>query len=471
MITVICISGSSGVGKTTLSRLVCSVLGEDRCICLSGDDLHKWERNSEEWNTITHLNPNANELKLGSQHMLSLLNGIPISRKLYNHDNGKFDSVKIIHPKEFIIYEGLHALYLKETRDISTINIFVDTDDDLKKYWKVKRDTINRGYTNAEVVEIMARRKKDEECYITPQKEYADIVVKFSKNLEKSNISLDYMSVTDRGEDILATVKDLYDSMNYFIEGCMKVSVDNSLTQERGGNISIKSKGGLIVKASGYKMSDVNFYHGFCVCDIMGSVPIFDSESDYRNYIISSKKFGKGNPSMEVGFHMNMADKVIIHTHPLHLNALLCSKEGNDIIRELFSDLSYEYIEYTIPGMNLCNRLANLNEKHIIFLENHGLIVGSETMNDGIVVTEEINNRCKKWLMTHAEFLINQETNDCPDMFLFPDAAVFPSEMHSVNNYIFELILRSDLTPRFLDENEIKYLNSMDSEKYRKNVT
>jgi uridine kinase len=48
---LISIAGSSGVGKTTISRIIQHVLGEENTICISGDDLHKWERNNSIWDT------------------------------------------------------------------------------------------------------------------------------------------------------------------------------------------------------------------------------------------------------------------------------------------------------------------------------------------------------------------------------------------------------------------------------------
>ena len=65
------VGGSSGVGKTTLTTFL-SFLFDDVCH-LSGDDLHKWERNDSNWKNITHLNPDANNLELGKQQIFNLL--------------------------------------------------------------------------------------------------------------------------------------------------------------------------------------------------------------------------------------------------------------------------------------------------------------------------------------------------------------------------------------------------------------
>jgi len=468
---LICISGSSGVGKTTLSKLFEYVIGSsNEVVVLSGDDHHKWERNDPQWNTITHLNPKANNLDVGHSHIASLMEGKSIQRQIYNHDTGKFNLQIVVEPKQYIIYEGLHSMYRDDVNAIADIRIFVDTNPELKVDWKVTRDVKKRGYTREQVIDTILLRKKDEEEFINPQHRNADIVVKFDKN-KNNAVSLEYINITGRGEDLMSQVKEFYDSMNDFVDICKWLSLDPSLTQGRGGNVSIKSRNGLIVKASGYNMADINLFHGFCVCNIPDSIPLFNSELEYMQYINSTKRIGKTNPSMETGFHMSMADRVIAHTHPIHLNAILCSREAVTIVEEIFQDLAWKFIEYTRPGMNLVNRLRENTTPECIFLENHGLIVRAGTIDSAMTLTSLINDRCKKWLSDHSESLVDSDQKITHyNMPLFPDAAVLSDEMSSTNEYILRLMTVAGLTPKFLDNREIDSLNSMDSEKYRKTL-
>jgi uridine kinase/ribulose-5-phosphate 4-epimerase/fuculose-1-phosphate aldolase len=463
------VSGSSGVGKTTLSKLIESVIGVDKVVCLSGDDLHKWERDNCAWNTKTHLNPESNVLHVGHEHIVSLMNGESVLRVQYNHDTGKFDPPVKIEPKQCVLYEGLHALYHKPTSDLADVKIFVDTDTELKTEWKIKRDTKKRGYTEDQVIDTMKRRIHDEELYITPQRKNADIIVKFTKD-RMGSVCLEYVNITDVGSELMSKVKDFYDSLNEFMGICKSLSLDPSLVQGRGGNVSIKSKSGLIIKASGSMMGDINLYHGFCVCHHSnGSVPSFDTDDEYNNYVTLSKKSGFGRPSMEMGFHDSIKERVIIHTHPIHLNVLLCSREGKPIINGLFKDLSYKFIEYQVPGRELMNRIGD--SKGILFLENHGLIVSAVNAKEALSITNEINNRCKMWLGNHYESFVDVSEDDTKiNLPLFPDAAVFPVEMSSTNNYILRLMTAACLTPKFLNRNQIRHLNNMTSEKHRKTL-
>jgi uridine kinase/ribulose-5-phosphate 4-epimerase/fuculose-1-phosphate aldolase len=463
---LICISGSSGVGKTTVSKLIQSILGTKECLCLSGDDLHRWERNDPMWKIKTHLDPQSNDLEMGYGHLLELSNGNSINRKIYNHDTGKFDSAAMISPRPWVVYEGLHALSHRPTADMATLKIFVDTDETLKTEWKIKRDTKKRGYTEKQVVEMMKRRKIDEDRFITVQKKEADIVIKFTRN-RNASISLDYVSVNGRGVELLETVKEFYDSMMDFMSICKWLSLDPALVQGRGGNVSVKSDSGLLIKASGAKMADVNLHHGFCVCNFNKSIPNeFQTEDEYTDWVRSSNKTGEYRPSMETGFHALLADRVVIHTHPIHLNAILCSKEGKSLIANLFSDMTYEYVEYVKPGSCLMSKIST--DKSVFFLENHGLIVTAKDAQEAFETTERINSRCKRWLSNHVESFVDTEENETGNSPLFPDAAVFPNEMQSINNYILGLMTGACLTPKFLNADEIESLNNMPSEKYRK---
>jgi rhamnose utilization protein RhaD (predicted bifunctional aldolase and dehydrogenase) len=171
-------------------------------------------------------------------------------------------------------------------------------------------------------------------------------------------------------------------------------------------------------------------------------------------------------PSMEMGFHASTSDRVVIHTHPIHLNAILCSMESRAIVRGLFPDLSYDFVEYTPPGMDLANRLKG--SKGIVFLENHGLIVSGDDVDASLKTTEEINRKCKMWLGSHGECFVDIDENKETTSPLFPDAAIFPEEMIQTNNYILRLMRDATLTPKFLREEDVRYLNQMSMEKYRK---
>ena len=363
---IIGVSGDSGVGKTTLSNLISYLFNENNVLLLSGDDLHKWERNNPNWKTLTHFNPETNNLDLGYNHLTSLKNNHPIYRKKYNHDTGKFDNPVEISPKNIIIYEGLHSLYHKETLELIDLKIYVDTDEELTSEWKIKRDTLKRGYSKEEVKKNITLRKQDKKLFITPQKENADIIIKFVKK----NIDEIIIDVTTKNCEtkLINKLKKLYFNLCEFINLSKWLSTDISLTQESGGNISIKYDDKILIKSSGVKMSEINMSNGFVICNRSDINTLFENEYNYNTFIDSLKLNGIGNPSMEFGFHNLINENVVIHIHPIYLNTILCSKQSKKIISELFSELDYVYLPYTTPGFELTNLFITKKNKKVYFL-------------------------------------------------------------------------------------------------------
>ena len=59
------------------------------------------------------------------------------------------------------------------------VKVFLDPPEDMRRLWKIKRDTAKRGYTPEQVLAEMERREADSRDFIRPQREFADIVVRF----------------------------------------------------------------------------------------------------------------------------------------------------------------------------------------------------------------------------------------------------------------------------------------------------
>ncbi len=62
---------------------------------------------------------------------------------------------------------------------IINLKIYIDTDRNLIKKWKIKRDTTKRGYTIEKILEQINNREKDYDKFIQIQKENADIIINF----------------------------------------------------------------------------------------------------------------------------------------------------------------------------------------------------------------------------------------------------------------------------------------------------
>lgn len=205
---IIGIGGDSGVGKTTLLNNLQNLLG-DKLLQIEGDGEHKWERGDENWNKFTHLDPKANHIHKQSEAIYSLKHNETIFRSEYEHSDGKFSKPKKVKPKEFIVIAGLHPFYLPKLRKNIDLKIYIDTDETLRRHWKIIRDTKKRGYSTQKIVEQIEARMEDAGKYIYPQKEFADMVVKY--------FGVNTFALGEENENIILGLKITFDA-NVHIE-------------------------------------------------------------------------------------------------------------------------------------------------------------------------------------------------------------------------------------------------------------
>jgi len=173
------IAGDSGSGKSTMIGLVQHCLGRNNLLCIEGDGDHKWERGDSRWETFTHLNPKANHLYRQAQDLRQLRVGSAVRRTDYDHATGKFTKAHKIRPKSYVLLCGLHAMYLPQTRRYLDLKIYMDIEEKLRRYWKIRRDVARRGYTEDTIMRQIEERMPDAARYIYPQKEYADMQVRY----------------------------------------------------------------------------------------------------------------------------------------------------------------------------------------------------------------------------------------------------------------------------------------------------
>lgn len=175
---VIGIGGDSGAGKSTLLHDIKKLLNT-RVVELEGDADHKWERDDENWKGYTHLDPKANFLHRQADTIFNLKRGKSVQRVDYDHDTGSFTSARVIKPNDFIVISGLHTFYLPKSRKVIDLKIYMDPEQSLKTYWKISRDQKERGYSAQQVTDQMNRRKTDRDKFIEPQRDFADLCIRY----------------------------------------------------------------------------------------------------------------------------------------------------------------------------------------------------------------------------------------------------------------------------------------------------
>tara|TARA_B110000037_G_scaffold216120_1_gene274614 strand:- start:80 stop:1435 length:1356 start_codon:yes stop_codon:yes gene_type:complete len=236
---IIAIAGDSGSGKTTLSQVV-NLLFEKEASILETDRYHKWERGDENYKRFTHLNPYANHLEKMGEDIYQLKIGSDIYQVDYDHSSGKFIQKQKIENTKNLVVCGLHTLYQKNMNELLNLKIYLDTDRELIKKWKIIRDVNERGYSLDKVLKQIEAREKDYNIYISQQKENADIVIQFyevSGNLE-CNFILQSENISNK---IIKKIINLNYELNYE-NNKLIIKLKNNIEHINLGLININDK-------------------------------------------------------------------------------------------------------------------------------------------------------------------------------------------------------------------------------------
>ena len=177
---MLAIAGDSAAGKTTLTRGIAETLGADRAIALCVDDYHRYDRAQRRDVPFTVLHPDCNYIEVMEQHLQLLALGRPILKPVYDHSTGELARPVLVEPREFVIVEGLLPLHTKLARACFDIAIYLDPPEEIRRKWKIRRDCAERGYTPGAVLAELERREPDSAAFIRPQRQCADIALRFA---------------------------------------------------------------------------------------------------------------------------------------------------------------------------------------------------------------------------------------------------------------------------------------------------
>lgn len=176
---VLGIVGDSAAGKTTITRGLTNLLGPERVTHICADDYHKFDRIERARLNITPLHPDCNYLDILELHLERAHYGEPMLKPVYDHSTGSLARPEYVVPREFVIVEGLLGFHSATMRAFYDVKVFLDPPEEMRRLWKIKRDTSKRGYTPEQVLAEMEKREADSQDFIRPQREYADLVVRF----------------------------------------------------------------------------------------------------------------------------------------------------------------------------------------------------------------------------------------------------------------------------------------------------
>lgn len=185
------------------------------------------------------------------------------------------------------------------------------------------------------------------------------------------------------------------------------------LVQAGGGNSSVKiNETEMLIKASGYQLADLTDTTGISIVDyskiytylkmlVTGNA----TEQECEHILKTSLRKGF-RPSIETFLHA-LTDSITLHTHSIAFNILGTRVNGECELKKLFPDAIT--VNYATPGIKLAKRLyiacneSKEKNTNIIFLKNHGIIIGGKTAEEVILTTENVNLKIENYLGINNE--------------------------------------------------------------------
>ncbi len=175
---VLGVVGDSGSGKNTLADAVEALLGPDHVADVRLDDYHRFTREERAARGVTALNPIVHNIPLMGEHLQLLRDGRPIRNRSYDHADGTFGPIRTIEPREIVLVRGLLGYPSEELRALYHLAVFLNPEPELLFRWKLRRDVLSRGYTEAEVLKRIAQHLLDSKEFVLPQADLADVVIR-----------------------------------------------------------------------------------------------------------------------------------------------------------------------------------------------------------------------------------------------------------------------------------------------------
>jgi phosphoribulokinase len=235
---LLAIVGDSAAGKSTLGAGISALLGDERVTVVTTDDYHRYNRRERRERRISALHPDCNDLDLLGEHLEALAGGRPVVKAPYNHSTGDFEEPRTITPSEFLIVEGLLGLHSQSLRDRYDVSVYLDTPEPLRHRWKLARDIAKRGYSAGEVHDILEHRESVAAEYVRPQRERADMVVRFHGGAEPSDYKRLHATLTVRA-------KLEQPELQAALAVCPRAAPAIALTEGAGGELVLEIDGAI----------------------------------------------------------------------------------------------------------------------------------------------------------------------------------------------------------------------------------
>ena len=183
---LIIVAGGSASGKSTVVNEIIERLKSVHVAIIKHDDYYVDLTNMpmEERKLVNYDHPSSLDNELLYQHLQDLLNNKAVLKPTYDFiEHNRNTNKELIETKKVIILEGILSLVDKRIRDLASIKIFVELDDDLRFIRRLTRDINERGRSVESVIQqYLTTVKPMYHKYVKPQKKYCDIIIPNDKS-------------------------------------------------------------------------------------------------------------------------------------------------------------------------------------------------------------------------------------------------------------------------------------------------
>jgi uridine kinase len=147
-IKIIGISGGSGSGKTTFSRLLAERIGPEHCSILAQDSYYidQSARFTGDGETVNFDHPSALDFPLLAVHLQALRNGEQVQVPIYDFvtHTRKVETTPF-PPKRIVILDGTLILSQPPIRALLDVSLFIRTSEQVRFDRRYQRDLVERG--------------------------------------------------------------------------------------------------------------------------------------------------------------------------------------------------------------------------------------------------------------------------------------------------------------------------------------
>lgn len=186
---IILIAGGTASGKTIIAQILKQHLeGNGKTATMIEMDNYYFsidELPEEKGEDVNWDSPLVIDWKSFIDDLKEIKSGKNVIKSVYQFDSYSHNGQIEYESSEYIIIEGLFALYNEDVRKLASSLIFIDADDDIRLMRRMKRDGAGRYKDSFDPNEFMKKWKDVikpmHKKFIQPTSEYADFIIRNNK--------------------------------------------------------------------------------------------------------------------------------------------------------------------------------------------------------------------------------------------------------------------------------------------------